>query len=757
MKQATRSEFNSFVKGLITEASALNFPENAYQEGYNFTLNKTGKISRRPGMDFENDHQSITATGLTLATSQNVLPKVYKWEAAGGDPSVDILVVQDRNIFYFYNMDSESLSNGFIYTITLDNLSSYSEFSMTDAEGLLIIVCGDDSVTGVEYLKNAAIPFAAFPLKIQTRDLWGVDSTNTSVNEDVSFRPTDIDDGHVYNLQNQSWGIPRRANIGGLLIDPVAHYKTQLSKYPSQAEQVWTGMQFAPSGDPKEVMYSNLWEESLGATSTSTKGYYIIDAVNRGTSRAEAFAANKAKYPELTYSSITTSLDRTIGGPSVVASFAGRVFYAGFGGEVIDGDSRSPTLINHVFFSRLVRNKADLGKCYQEGDPSSRENTDIVDTDGGFIPIAEAKKIIAMEPVAGAMVVFATNGVWAILGGSDYGFGATNYKVDKISSFGILTNGSIVSEGDKCFYWSKDAIFVITKDQFGALQVQSLSDTTIQSYYLTIPEESKFTVRAGYDGLLKQIKWIYQIGGLFQTDSYAEELILDLNLGAFFVNKVFDSQTENHRPVAIVSSSLFRNPVAQEEVVAVGEAVTVEGGDVYIEIGTNKPISTNNKYLVLTEESSVIKFSFAVYNNAGFKDWGSTDAYAKLLTGDMSFGSSAVDKTLPYLVVHMEPTENAYNADVDEFLNESGCQVSTSWGWARNTNSLRWSRKQQAYRPNRKGLYSTGDFIDEHKVVTSKLKMRGTGKALSIQLETEPDKDCIILGWSTVVSGNSSV
>jgi hypothetical protein len=105
----------------------------------------------------------------------------------------------------------------------------------------------------------------------------------------------------------------------------------------------------------------------------------------------------------------------------------------------------------------------------------------------------------------------------------------------------------------------------------------------------------------------------------------------------------------------------------------------------------------------------------------------------------------------------MEPTENAYNADVDEFLNESGCQVSTSWGWARNTNSLRWSRKQQAYRPNRKGLYSTGDFIDEHKVVTSKLKMRGTGKALSIQLETEPDKDCIILGWSTVVSGNSSV
>lgn len=757
MKQATRSEFNSFLKGLITEASALNFPENAFQEGFNFTLSKTGKISRRLGMDFENDNQSVVANGLLLDSIKTTLPKVYKWEAAGGDPAVDILVVQDRNIFHFYNMDSASLSAGFIYTITLDNLPSSGEFSLTDAEGLLVIACGKDYVTAVEYLKNEAVPFVPFDLTIKTRDLWGVESSNDSVNDDISFRPSDIDDGHLYNLQNQSWGIPRRSNSGGLLVDPITHYKTQLSKYPSQSEQVWAGLQFAPSGDPKEVLYSNLWEEALGATSTATKGYYIIDAVNRGTSRVAAFAENKAKHPSLTYSSVSIPLDRTLGGPSVVSSFAGRVFYAGFGGEVIDGDGRSPTLINHIFFSKLVRNKSDLDKCYQEGDPSSRENTDIVDTDGGFIPIAEAKKIIAMESVAGSMVVFATNGVWAITGGSDYGFGATNYKVDKISSFGILTNGSIVSEGDKCFYWSKDAIFVISKDQFGSLQVQSISDTTIQSYYLAIPEDAKFTVRAGYDGLLKQIKWIYQRNGLFKSNSYAEELILDLNLGAFFVNRIFDHQSEKHRPIAVVSSSLFRNPVAQEFVVSLGVGVVANGAEVFAEVNTEKPIVTNNKYLVLSEESGVIKFSFAIYNNNDFKDWGSTDAYAKLLTGDMSFGSSAVDKTLPYLVVNMEPTENFYNSDDDVFSNESSCLVSTGWGWARNTGSMRWSRQQQAYRPTRKGFYNSGEFFDEHRVVSSKLKMRGTGKALSIQLETEPNKDCIILGWSTVVSGNSSV
>lgn len=756
MKQAVRSEFNSFVKGLITEASPLNFPENAFREGYNFILSKTGKISRRPGMDFEFGKQFQTASESSLGTIRSNLPKVHKWESVGGNPEIDYLVVQSKNTFYFYDMASEILSSGIVSTLTIPELSIYSEFSLTDVEGSLVIACGADFVMRVDYTNDVITPFEFTKISIETRDLWGVDSTDPTLNNDVSYRPSTLDDAHTYNLQNQSWGIPRRYTTG-LTTDPVTYYKNQLSKYPSSSEQVWTGIQFAPSGDPKEIMYSNLWEEALGANSTSSKGYYIIDAIKRGISRMERFAENKAKHPTLTASSVTLPTDMTIGGPSVVASFAGRVFYAGFGGEVIDGDSRSPTLINHVFFSRLVRNKFDLGRCYQEGDPVSRENSDIVDTDGGFIPIAGAKRIIAMQSVAGSLVVFAVNGIWAITGGSDYGFTATNYKVDKISSFGILTNGSILSEGAQCFYWGQDGIFAIAKDQFGSLQVQSISDPTIQSYYLSIPEDAKFSVRAGYDGFLKQIKWLYQVGGLFEEDSYAEELILDLNLGAFFLNRINDHPTINYRPIAIISSSLFRNPTLQESVLAAGDDVTVSAEPVYVDSNTGKPVATNNRYLVIREISDAISFTFAAYNNSEFLDWNASDASARLLTGDMAFGGSSVDKTLPYISIHMEPTEATYSAEEDVFTKQSSCQVSTCWGWARESSSLRWSRAQQAYKPTRTGFYDTGEFNDEFRVVTSKLKMRGTGKALSILFETEPNKDCILVGWSTAISGNASV
>src|SRR5690606_19440481 len=110
-----------------------------------------------------------------------------------------------------------------------------------------------------------------------------------------------------------------------------------------------------------------------------------------------------------------------------------------FKGGVIEGDARSPDYTNYVFFSTLVKNKQDLPKCYQEGDPTSREASDIIDTDGGFLRISEAKDILSMSNIGSSLIVIASNGVWSIDGGSDYGFSATNHKVTKISTFGGIS------------------------------------------------------------------------------------------------------------------------------------------------------------------------------------------------------------------------------------------------------------------------------------------------------------------------------
>jgi hypothetical protein len=61
MSKATL-ERNTFIKGLITEANPLTFPENASIDEDNFVLNRDGSRQRRNGMDYENDY-ALVSTG----------------------------------------------------------------------------------------------------------------------------------------------------------------------------------------------------------------------------------------------------------------------------------------------------------------------------------------------------------------------------------------------------------------------------------------------------------------------------------------------------------------------------------------------------------------------------------------------------------------------------------------------------------------------------------------------------------------------
>ena len=58
-KQGQRFEIKAFIKGLITEASPLNFPAEATIDEENFELRKNGTRERRFGMDFEDNYSLI--------------------------------------------------------------------------------------------------------------------------------------------------------------------------------------------------------------------------------------------------------------------------------------------------------------------------------------------------------------------------------------------------------------------------------------------------------------------------------------------------------------------------------------------------------------------------------------------------------------------------------------------------------------------------------------------------------------------------
>ena len=70
---------NDFTQGLITETTALRFPENAVTDCDNVVFDETGKFTRRPRIDIEeNQGKHLTTTSSASAYTE------YQWEDVSG-------------------------------------------------------------------------------------------------------------------------------------------------------------------------------------------------------------------------------------------------------------------------------------------------------------------------------------------------------------------------------------------------------------------------------------------------------------------------------------------------------------------------------------------------------------------------------------------------------------------------------------------------------------------------------------------------
>lgn len=735
-KQSQRANYNAFIKGIITEASPLNFPDNSSLDELNFVLNNDGSRQRRLGMDYEVDfnyHGFADPSSVFNNTNLNT----FLWQSVSGDSQLNFVVVQGDTFLYFFNDSFASISSdGFVGSIVLAGFPTATRYSFAAVDGNLVVAGGVGDLKLVSF-NEATTTFTVGTHRLTVRDQWGLEETiNASYENDPSFRGP-LNDQHYYNLQNQSWGIQRKDNAG-TYVDPIAYYDFNSvgNVSPSNSEQVWPGLQFFSDGTPTgtyERLYSNLWYELIGSSTSAAKGYFIIDLLDRSNSRNAAIAANKAKYPQVG-GSTTIASDSTLLGPSIVCDFSGRIFYSGFNGALVNGDARSPILNSYIVFSQLVKSRADFFKCYQAGDPTSRDTADLVDTDGGFIRISGAKNIISMQNLGNYLVVFASNGVWSVTGdNTNSGFSATNYKVTKLSSFGAVSPTSIVAEGATCYYWAEDGVYLVSKNQFGDLVVNNITLQTIQSLYQDIPKASKIAAKGIYDQFTNETKWIYKTGTAFTSDSMTFELIFNSSLGAWIKNRIASTSDNSIEVFGIFNcTSFYQNPADQTSDV----------------LGT--------KYLIANSAGRA--FTFGYYNNVQFRDWFikdgvGIDAKAYVLTGTATAGDPAVDKQIPYLMMYFNRTEQGVDSNFQPLL-QSSCMFRAQWDFANSIISNRWSPLRQSYR-YRKTLLVEGldDTYDNGlSVIYSKNKLRGKGKAFSLYFETEPFKDCQILGWNLTVN-----
>jgi len=713
---ASEKQYNSFVKGLITEASPLTFPENAFLDGDNIVLNKDGSFARRLGIDYETDY-TLIPTGLTTEVLLGTQKSFHKWNFAGGDPNISLGVVRVRDSLYFLDMTANSpsstLKNSGLSVVLPGLADAAIEVSVVN-DNLVIVSSDLASPYYLEY-NSATDIVTSSTISLKVRDFWGVDDGLV-----VDVRPSTLTDTHKYNLLNQGW--------------PDAHITTVA--YPSNAD-IWTLGKDTSDTFSKALLLKNSTDKAY-----APKGKYILDMFTRGVSRA-------------TETSLTLPVDTDSGRISAVATYAGRVFYSGVSSQVTGGDIRSPGYGGYIFFSKTVSSKEDLGMCYQEADPTSETISDIIATDGGTINILEANKILRLVATKNSLVVFAENGVWAIYG-SDVGFKATEFQLVKITNIGISNGKSVVVAGDTILYWAKNGIYMLASDQVsGGLQVQNVSLTTIQSFYDNLPYLAKSEAKGFYDQKENTVRWLYSDDS---DDEYNKELVLDITLQAFYTNSISSTNVFLSDYVEIPN---FVNNISQEDIYAGVEQVLVETDVVQV-----PSISTGNRdsvfsFLTFTKTGS---FTLSRYSSSAFLDWviaetPGIDYSSYIVTGYELFTDFMRSKQATYLFMMMERTETGFNIE-DTYLvteNPSNCFVQAQWNWTDSAASGKWGNPFQAYRYTRPynpsgavDLYETGD-----RVLVTKNKLRGSGKALSLYIYSETGKDMKVYGFAIPVTGNS--
>tara|TARA_R110000796_G_scaffold103981_3_gene213491 strand:+ start:1522 stop:3870 length:2349 start_codon:yes stop_codon:yes gene_type:complete len=774
-------EFNTFVGGIITEANPLTFPPNAALDINNYALNKTGSISRRLGIDFEVDHVEIDS-GVSTGASGEAAINSFSWNNVGGNPALRIVVVQVGKILKFFNTSGSSLSGGLIFTLETNAADNTVRASASVVDGLLIVAVGDAIIYSFDYDETLGVTYTTFKLKI--RDIFGVEDLLDGVDlrdpENVNVRPPytgteSITDEHLYNLRNSTWGPPRLLGDStnsdkGLLWDTMSIYRGTTGKYPSNADSVTPAL-FADTAEAddrfSERFFPRYVEDSPIGNFESPRGYFIIDLLNRGESRLEQVAKLEDFYTDITVNLPVTALiqDKTLGGASQVSEFAGRMWYSGFSGGVIGGDRHSPKLSSYVMYSKLVTSPTDLGVCHQVSDPTSKESPDLVDTDGGFIRLDGAYGIKRLINIGSALVVVAENGVWAVLGGSDFGFTALDGKVIKVTEHGCVSEGSILLVDGSVMYWGDDGIYQIAVTETGSLKAVNVTNTTIQSLYEGISSLNKELVQGHYDTYERKVRWLY--GNNINNPTDTTELILDLNVSAFYKNTIKGVNSGMPNLVLPVEVPPFKVGLSTDEVFYGSEQV-LYGTEV---VEDTEPTVINGLreivYLTVTETFPNIIYTFASYRDTDFIDWKTEDGVgvdspAYIITGYDGAGDFQRYKQVPYITFHFEKTESGYYTDGlgDIYpLGESSCKVQAQWEWSDSIASGRWGREFQAYRHKRGYIPANAEdgYDNGFKTVISKNKLRGKGKVISLHIKTEPGKDCKILGWSVVKSISNDI
>lgn len=753
----TNKTYRTFVKGLITEASPLTYPEDSSYDELNTILYRKGNRTRRLGQSYSGSSAIASLQNGSGNDSQNE----FVWKAVDNQSNLNFLCIQKKNIIKFFDLEPiDILSSEKSFSIDLeDYLRPEATTTQLETElvqfaygkGYLFIVSDKIEPIFVDY-DDDTDTITVTATKILIRDFEGL-ADNLQNDEE----PSTLSKEHHYNLQNQGWVNTVRSSstfsaqtLNGYIYapevfsvnifnyepelayqtsfsdGPITKYFDAIGRYPGNNKQWWVSRAATDDEDAgieEGDFLPEQLEKTFNGNNRAPRGHYIIDAFTKDRTRVSGVGS--------------IDIEQIKGRPNAIAFFSGRAWYG-------QGST--------VYFSQILdsTNGNKAGLCYQEADPTAEDISDLIASDGGVVPIPEIDRIERLMPIANGVMVFAQNGVWFISGG-DSAFAATNIGVDKVSSVGTKSPLSIVETGDVIFWWSEVGIQAIQQSsgQFGPIPGKfgnnNISEQTIQTIYNEqIPERSKEYVKGLFDPRNNTVVWLHrgidaEVSGEYE---YNNLLLYDLTLQSFYKWR-FASIDNGPRINGLFLDTGYSRDTTTETVVDSGGVTVVDSENDPVTVDRISIYSRpSNIYYVVDVPSSGMTVSQTVDTSCA--DWVSFDGTGAgydsyVETGFELHEDTMRDKQITYLFTHLERVDN------------SSCKLITKWDWASQEASNKWSDEVETYLEHT----HTGSK-DAFYLTTSKKKIRGNGRAIQFRYGTnEIGKNFNLFGWSVAYTGNT--
>ena len=699
---------NNFVKGLITEAAELTFPESASVNESNCDLRRDGSRRRREAVAVESN---AVLSSFTISNSEIV--GTGTWINVGGNAALEFLVFQKGNTIFFYNKAelpySGQVISGSISLATYEFAGSIGSNNVkcqyASINGTLIISSGAiDTIVASYDGTNVSVSSIAF----KTRDFEWQGDTDTYPEEAAS------DAIRLYDTTNAGW----TGDKGDAAL--TAYKAASSNQLPPLTHPWYAGKDSDNAFDAAE------WKLIFAGTTLTGNGHFILDFFSK------------------VRTGITTETENSRF--KSVASFSGRVFYAGL---------TSAKNAGTILFSRLVEDNADLGKCHQQNDPTSEYLSDLLATDGGFINIPDAVNIQLLYSFRASLFVFAENGVWQVTG-VDGIFSATAYGINRVSNIGILNPQTFIEADGLPFWWSRFGIHTLAVDEVsGQGSEQNITLPTIQTFWDKISTGAKSKITSVYDNINKKVYWAYPDNDETVEAKLNNILILDLTLQAFYPWKISDQTSSTSCVVGCAFYSGFGAAELELDVITAAGDDVVQGTDDIISTQVSDFNTGDPALVLLVRDGATNKLTMATFAGDTFLDWGEAN-YSSFAESGYDFGGDLIiKKNAPYIAVYSRLTETGFTGSEDagyESIRPSSLLVSSAWDFNENFNTA-----QQAYRLKFPVLVDSGNITNfnyPEDVITTRLKVRGHGRSVRLRYESEQGKDFILLGWGLVFGRN---